>query len=71
MAGFDHAGFFLDAHDLADDAADGGDLVTNREIVSHGVVFFFLLFLGTDPEGLENGKHGNVRRFENVNEHGG
>ena len=30
MGCLDYAGFFLDAHDLADDSANGGDLVSDR-----------------------------------------
>ena len=53
VAGFDQNGFVSDADDLADDAANGGDLVANREAVTHFVNFLFLLLLGADHEEIE------------------
>ena len=54
MAGLDDNSFFSDADDLADDAADGGDLVTYRKAVTHFIDFFFLLLLGADHKEIEN-----------------
>ena len=56
-AGLDNAGLILDAYDLTDDAADGGDLVANGEIISHVSGFLFLLLLGTDAEEIECNDH--------------
>ena len=53
-AGLDNAGLVLDADDLADDAADSGDLVANLEAVSHVSNLFLLLLLGTNAEEIEN-----------------
>ena len=44
-ARLDNAGLFLDADDLADDTADGRDLVTDCEVVSHISDLLILLFL--------------------------
>ena len=53
-AGNDNAGLFLDADDLADDTADGGDLVTHLKVVSHGSGLFFLLLLRANAKEVKN-----------------
>ena len=52
--GFQHKGLFLDADNLADDSADGGDFISNLEIVAHFVYLFFLLFLGTNARKVKD-----------------
>ena len=54
VGGLDDAGFFLDADDLADDTADGGDLVTHLKVVSHGSGLFFLLLLRANAKEVKN-----------------
>ena len=67
-AGLDNAGLFLDADDLTDDAADGCDLITNVEIVTHIGDLLILLFLlagGNDHENDHNADdkdHGEKRK---------
>ena len=58
-AGLDNAGLVFDAYDLADNTADGGDLVANLEIVSHISNLFFLLLLRADSEEIENNYYNN------------
>ena len=55
-AGFDNAGLFLDAYDLADDTADRGDLVTDLKIVAHSCSFLFLLSLTASAEEKDRNK---------------
>ena len=59
VCGFDHAGLFLDADDLTDDTADGGDLIANGQIVAHIVCLALLLFLRTNAEKVEYNEHSN------------
>ena len=56
-SGLDHAGLVLDANDLADDTANGGNLVANRERIAHFILLALLLFLGAD--------HEEVHKYEN------
>ena len=61
VRGFDHAGFFLDADDFADDAADRGDLIANRQIVAHVVLLLLLLFLRADHKEIHRNQYHNDR----------
>ena len=45
VGGFDYAGFFFDAYNSSDNAANGGYFITNRQGVTHFVYSLFLLFL--------------------------
>lgn len=54
MTGLDHNGLFFDADDFADDAADGGNLISDHQLVAHLVDFFFLLLLGTYCNEIKN-----------------
>ena len=58
-AGFENQSFILYADDLADNAADGRDLVAHLQSISHGSSFLFLLFLGTDHQEVEYCEHDN------------
>ena len=66
MAGLDDNSFFSDADDLADDAADGGDLITYTQLISHVLKLFLLLVFGTNKEEVEyydkNNEHQNIRK---------
>ena len=46
-------GLFLNAGDLADDAADGIDFIANVQGVDHIVMSFLLFFLRTDQQYIE------------------
>ena len=49
----DDTGLFFDADDLADDTADGGDLIAHGQVVAHGSLLSLLLLLGTDHKEIE------------------
>ena len=55
--GLDHHGFFLDADDLADDAADGRDLISYLEVVTHIVGFLLAFFLRADHQKIQCNEH--------------
>ena len=55
-AGFENQSFILYADDLADDTADGSDLIADDQIVAHGVDFLFLFLLRSEHQEIENGK---------------
>ena len=58
-ARFDNAGFFLDADDLTDDSADGGNFIANLKVVSHLCGFLFLLLLRSDHCEIHQNCHSN------------
>ena len=56
-AGLKHEGLVLDADDLSDNTADGGDLIANHKAVTHRSNFLFLLLLRSDHEEVEKNEH--------------
>ena len=62
VGGLDYAGLFLDADDFTDDAADGSNLIANRQVVAHFVLFLLLLFLGANHKEIHCNQHQNDRQ---------
>ena len=56
-AGLDHDGVLLNSADGAGDTADGGNLITNGQRVTHILGFLLALVLGTDHEEVQHGEH--------------
>src|SRR5699024_6528781 len=56
-AGLEDKGVVLDGDDAADDAADGGHLITDLEAVAHRCVLFLLLLLGTVDHEVKQDHH--------------
>ena len=54
VRGLNYAGLFFNADDLADNTANGGDLIANCQVVAHIVLLFFLLSLGADHYKVHN-----------------
>ena len=54
VACLDQNGFILDSDDFSDNAADCGDLVTDRQGIQHILFFLFLLFLRAVKEEVKD-----------------
>ena len=54
LAGFHGDGVFLHADDLANDTANGGDLIANLQRIAHGGFFLLLLLRGADNQEVED-----------------
>ena len=62
--GLNNEGIVLNAHDLAGDATDGSDAITDFQGVTHGLSFFFTLVFRTDQHKVEDQQHGDEHNNE-------
>ena len=56
-AGLDHDGVLLHGTDGTGDAADGSDLITDRQRIAHVLSFLLALVLGADHEEIQHAEH--------------